>query len=134
MRPTEIEVAFVSIEVPVRYGTEDIPDDFPLRRGDMWRATVNIDTGQIQEWPKGKSGRLQMKVVDEGSYTLLAPDGSVIDSIEQNYCPNAMVPGRYGDYVGRYGDYVDLEINADGVVTNWPKHADVTDWPMFSPF
>lgn len=117
-RPVEIEVAFVRMELPVRYGEEDIPNDFPLREGDMWRATVCIDNGEIQEWPKGKAGELHMKVCDSGVYILLNHCGEELDRRE-DYVPNGLIPGEYGDYV-------ELEINEQGVITNWPKRPRLT--------
>jgi hypothetical protein len=116
-RPVEIEISHVLIKAPVRYEEEDIPNDFPLRKGDMWTAKVNIDTGQIEGWPKGKDGYLHMKVTDSGSYSLLRPDGTEAALLE-DYVPG-VVPGESGDYII-------LEINTDGVITNWPKKPDVS--------
>lgn len=117
-RPVEIEITHVRIEVAVRYDDEDIPYDFPLRDGDMWRGTVNIDTGEIKDWPIGASGRLSMKVCDEGSYYLLGPTGEVVGKRENNYVPHGVVPGEYGDYIK-------LEINDRGIITNWPVRINV---------
>lgn len=97
----DIEIAGVGIKVPVRYEEEDIPNDFPLRTGKKWEAFVHIDTGQIRDWPQGKSGRLQMKVCDEGSYYLYDRKGSWVAAIKDDYVPH-------------------------GVITNWPKHPDVS--------
>lgn len=109
---TEINVHAIRICVPVRYEEDDIPNDFPLRRGDVWEAVVEMDSGKIQDWPQGKSGRLAMKVCDEGVYTLLGAAGNELAKREQNYVPHGVVPGKYGDYI-------QLDINADGIVTNW---------------
>lgn len=51
LQPVEIEVSHILIAVAVRYEEEDIPNDFPLRDGDMWRGKVEIDTGKIEGWP-----------------------------------------------------------------------------------
>src|ERR1039457_3992065 len=95
---TEVDVATIRIQVAVRCDEEDIPNDFPLRKGDMWEATVDVDTGQIKDWPKGKSGDLQMKVCDSGTYTLFDREGKQL-SERQDYVPNGVVPGEYGDYI-----------------------------------
>jgi hypothetical protein len=116
-----IQIDYIRIEVPVRYDDEDIPYDFPLRENDTWHALINIDTGEVIGWPKGKSGDLHMKVCDEGTYTLTDAVGGIIAAIEQNYVPNGVVPGSYGDYI-------ELHINADGIITNWPKHPDVSEF------
>ena len=117
-KPVEVNIRWVNITVPVRYEDEDIPYDFPLRSNDVWRATVDIDTGRINDWPEGKSGRLQMKVTDCGVYTLRDEGNQVVAEIEQGYVPHGVVPGSFGDYI-------ELQINEQGVITNWPKHPDL---------
>lgn len=118
-QPTIIDITHIFIYVPVRYEEEDIPNNFPLRIGDVWAARVNIDTGKIDGWPQGKSGNLHMKVCDEGSYRLIDKYNGLVASIEQDYVPHGVVPGEGGDYI-------DLQIDTNGVITNWPKHPDVT--------
>lgn len=120
MRPTEIDVYAVRIAVAVRYEEEDIPNDFPLREGDVWRGTVELDTGRIIGWPAGRGGEMYMKVCDDGTYELLGKDLQSIAIIE-GYVPHGVVPGEYGDYIN-------LEINSDGIITNWPKNPDVSAW------
>ncbi len=114
----EIEVTAIRIEVAVKYDAEDIPYNFPLRKGNMWEATVDIDTGKIRDWPVGQTGDMYMKVCDNGTYALLGPDGKEIAKREGEYVPNDVVPGEWGDYI-------DLHIDANGVITNWPKNPDV---------
>lgn len=116
----EIEVSAIRISVAVRYEEEDIPNDFPMRKADTWTATVAIDTGKIEHWPKGKAGNLRMKVCDEGCYTLLDKDGVEI-KCRDGYVPHGIVPGEYGDYI-------DLKINSDGIITNWPKKPDISEF------
>jgi len=121
--PTTIEVniTHVLVNLPVRYDEEDIPNDFPLREGKMWNAKIEIDTGKIEGWPMGQVGEFYMKVVDEGTYRLLDDKGAVVASIEQNYVPHGVIPGEYGDYV-------DFDIDANGVITNWPKRPDIREF------
>jgi hypothetical protein len=117
----EVDIKTVLVQVPVRYGTEDIPSDFPLRIGDVWTARIGVDDGIIDSWPQGQSGRLQMKVCDEGTYKLLDEKGEEIAAIYQDYVPNGLISGEYGDYI-------DLIIDENGRVTNWPKR------PTFGAF
>lgn len=117
----EVELKHIEIEVNVRYGEEDMPNDFPFRKGDLWQVIVDIDSGKIVNWPVGVSGDVYMKVCDEGCYRLLDADGKTVLSIEQNYVPHGIVPGKYGDYI-------DLKINGDGVITNWPKKPNLDDF------
>lgn len=113
----EIEIAAIRIAVAVRYEEEDIPNEFPMRKGEMWEAVVEMDTGKIVGWPAGKSGDMYMKVCDNGTYTLIGKSGEAISIRESDYVPHGVVPGEYGDYV-------DLKINSDGIITNWPKQPD----------
>ena len=133
--PKEIEVTHILIDVPVEYGEEDIPNDFPLRlqmpplqrttalgkplTNDRWKARVNIDTGKIEGWPADAGAQeLYMKVNDAGTYTLL--DGVLmLKALDREYVPNGVVPGEWGDYI-------DLKIAADGTITNWPKKPDLS--------
>lgn len=118
MVETEVNITHVRISADVRYGDEQMPYDFPGRHGDIWEATVNIDTAQIEGWPKADAKRVHLKVVDGGTYTLL-DSGKVVATLENDYVPHGVVPGEYGDYLI-------LDINAHGVITNWPKCPDVS--------
>lgn len=119
IQPVEIDVSAVFIELPVRYDEEQIPNDFPLRIGNKWVAKVTIDNGQIQDWPGGEPRRLNLKVTDSGRYTLLNHANEMIGETRADYVPHGLIPGSYGDYV-------ELEIDANGYITNWPKTPDVS--------
>lgn len=110
----DIEVTGIRLEVPVRYGEEDIPNDFPFRDGDLWRATVDGATGRIKDWPAGVTAEFYMKVVDQGVYRLLGPDGVVVATIDQDYVPPC-IPGEWGDYI-------DFDIGPDGTVARWAAY------------
>jgi len=117
----EVDIKSVRVEVAIRYDEEDVPNDFPLREGDIWKATIDIETGKIEGWPAGITGHLNMKVCDEGSYYLLDQEGNTILSLEGDYVPNELVPGSYGDYI-------DLQINDQGFVTNWCRNPSIDDF------
>ena len=120
-------IVAVRIALPVKYGEEDMPNNFPYRHGDMWSVVINADTGQISNWPAGVAHKLHMKVTDGGTYELLNIDGRVVLAIEENYVPHGVIPGEYGDYVI-------LDIGPDGVIRNWPKRFDLSrdPWPGMS--
>jgi len=118
MVPKEIEIDAIRIQVDVRYEEEDMPNDFPFRRGDIWDVTVNLDTGEIQGWPKGKEAKLYMKVTDCGCYHLMS-HGAIVAERNEEYVPHGVVPGEYGDYI-------DFKINGDGIITNWPKRPNLS--------
>jgi hypothetical protein len=110
----EVDIKFVKVDVAVRYDEEDIPNDFPFRKGDMWSATIDIDAGKVLDWPKGQKGNLKMKICDQGSYYLLDVDGNILLSRENDYVPNELLPPYNG-----CGDYLELHIDENGTITNW---------------
>lgn len=110
---TKIEAVAIKCEMAVRYEEEDIPNEFPLRNGDMWVGVIDIETGIIRNWPAGKSGRMHMKVCDEGTYSLLGENDRVLASYE-GYVPDC-IPGSYGDYV-------EFNIDENGKIENWEKY------------
>lgn len=114
--PTEVEISSVFIDLPVRFGDDDMDYDAPLRSGDSWCAEIDIDSGTIINWPLGKTLDLYLKVVDMGCYFLYDDNGHTVASIEGDYVPHGLIPGDWGDC-----DYVSLKINEHGQITNWPK-------------
>ena len=118
-----MDVAYLYIDIPVRYGEEDIPHDFPFRDDqDRWKVHVDLESKKIVDWPQGKSGLLSMKVCDEGTYRLLDEKKNLIAEIVEDYVPNGFIPGEYGDYI-------ELDIAADGTIENWLENPDA--WQFF---
>lgn len=112
-RVVEEEIASVEVEAAVRYGEEDMPSDYPGRSGDLWRVSINPDTGQIANWPKGVAPRdIHMNVCDGGTYTLRGASGEEVGQIDCDYVPSGF-PGEH------YGDYLIFDIDAEGRITNW---------------
>ena len=115
LKPTEIEVDAIRCVLDVRYGEEDMPADYPHRRDNVWDVTIDLETGQIRDWPKGVEPLdLGMKVTDCGNYYLLSGKTPVA-CLEDDYVPRC-VPGQYGDYV-------DFKIDEHGRITNWDADA-----------
>lgn len=117
----ETEVKFVEIEAAVRYDEEDMPNDAPMRKGDLWKALIDVDQKKIIDWPQGQALSFYMKVCDQGSYRLYDENRNMIASIENDYVPNNLLPGEYGDYL-------DLEIDEEGRIANWLSDANLTDF------
>ena len=117
----QVNVQYIKLSIPVRYEDEDMPYDFPLRNGDVWEAIINLDNNQIENWPQGKSGSFSTKVCDEGTYTLLDENKNVIAEIKENYVPNKVIPGKYGDYVN-------MNIDETGKVINMPNPLDFSSF------
>ena len=117
---TEIEVTLIGMDLAVRYGEEDIPNDFPGRQGDTLSLTVEIDTGRIRAFPEDREADIYMKVTDGGTYRIHSPDGTMLKELVNEYVPHGLVPGEYGDYV-------DFKIKG-GIITNWPKRPSLRDF------
>lgn len=117
---TEIEATDIEMILAVRYGEEDIPNDFPGRDGDTLSLTVEIDTGRIRAFPEDREANINMKVTDCGAYRIYGPDGKLLKELVNEYVPHGLVPGEYGDYVN-------FQIKG-GVITNWPKRPNLKDF------
>ncbi len=120
MIETEIEVKEIEMKLAVRYEEEDIPNDFPGRKGDMLTLSVDVDTGEIADFPQDLDFDLNMKVRDQGTYRLYSPDGTMLKELVNEYVPHGVVPGEYGDYVW-------FKIS-NGKIENWPKHPNLKDF------
>lgn len=96
-----------------------MPTDFPLFKNSVWTAVVDVDSGRIENWPIGDSRTMHIKVCDAGTYSLFDETGAEVVSYS-GYVPN-IVPGSYGDYI-------ELEIDENGVITNWNPKADIDDF------
>lgn len=122
----EVDIKDVLISVAPRYVGDDEDDDMPSsfyglnESNTLWNITVDIDTGAIQGWPKGETGDVHIKVCDAGVYSLLDADGEEVAKIA-GYVPHGVVPGSYGDYI-------EMKIDGNGVITNWPKAPDISDF------
>ena len=72
----EFEVETLLIDANVRYWedatvngvSDDDGDLIPCREGDSWRPIINIDSGLITNWEKGKDASIHYKVCDDGEY------------------------------------------------------------------
>lgn len=118
--PNTIEdIRLLSISAAVNYGEEEIPNDFPGREGDVWNAEIDLDSRKLLNWPAGRVEKIHLTVKDCGSYSLISNSGRVVLSLDQEYVPHGVVPGKYGDTI-------ELDIAADGTVKNWPRIPDIS--------
>lgn len=95
--------------LPVKYDDEDMPYDFPFRRGEIWDVTIDLNSRKIRNW-NGPAIELSMKVTDGGCYYLLSGVNQVA-GIEADYVPEC-IPQRYGDYI-------EFTILEDGTLDGW---------------
>ena len=76
----------------------------------FWEVNIDIDKGQIIDWPQGTTASLHYKVCDEGSYALHDENDKLIDEIN-DYVPRIMCPKEEG-----YGDYIIMDIDENGFI------------------
>ena len=114
---------YIAIEVQLRDDAQVDDDGYklPFCNNDMWSGTLNPESNRIIGWPEGEEWNVYDKVGDSGFYYLLDENQDVIASIEGDYVPNKCIPGKYGDYI-------DLEISAEGVVTNMIRNPDFSEF------
>ena len=120
IKQSRVDVKSVLINVSPRHLDEE-EKLVPLLRGDSWEVVVDLDSGKIRNWPKGEEREYYWKICDGGSYHLLDVSDDIALSIINNYVPNNLLPGDYGDYL-------DLKINGDGVITNWLSNPTAEDF------
>jgi len=118
----EVDVKRLTIDVPVNYEEEDIPNNFPFRRDDRWVVSIDLDEHRIDNWPReyGPTS-IFMKVGCQGVYDLFNEDGEALVRKENDYVPNELLTGEYMDYIN-------FKIDENGVITN------SKDKPNFSDF
>ena len=122
-KPVELEIHTVRIEVELHDDvSESLPNHLFNDDGEL-DLLIEVDTGKVVSWQGSEPVNIYDKVRDNGVYTLFGTDGLEVGKIDNYYVPNDLIPGDYGDYIN-------LEINADGVITNWPKYPNVL---QFSP-
>ena len=103
-------------------------EDFvpPMLNADSMRLEITIDIkeGRLVEWNKENGYlRMQAKVMDGGTYTLLDTGKKPIWQI-RGYVPNRLIPSF--EIEGDHGDYIELQINEDGTIANWNKEIDLS--------
>ena len=90
-------------------GVEDTNGDLmPCIVNGSWCPEINVNTGQILNWEKGKEANIHYKVCDDGDYMLLDDRGFEIAS-NDSYVIDCLCPKEQG-----YGDYVIMDIDSDG--------------------
>lgn len=126
-QPVDIVAKTILVNVPIYYGTEDVPNDLPLRRTpdaldcnqkhDRWSFRVFVDTGVIDDWPIGKTANVEMKVCDGGIYTLvheILPFRAVYTKRIEDYIPRCLPDGG--------GDVINIKVDENGVIDQWHKY------------
>lgn len=81
-----------------------------------WQPVIDLETGIIVGWPLGTVAKVNYKVRDEGTYTLLSDDGKAIVRFR------SYVPACLGD---KFNDYICMGIDANGKIANF--HFTISD-------
>ena len=93
----------------------------PFRVRDLWCPEIDIETGTILNWVPGVKADIHFKVCDAGSYYLLDGEGKTVLKIENDYVPNSLAPGSYGDYI-------EMQVDTTGKIVNWPHKISFEDF------
>jgi hypothetical protein len=86
----------------------------PLKVGDLWKPSIELETGRVLEWPQGTTADIHYKVCDQGEYWLGDAEGNRL-KWKGAYVPNDLL--AIGD--NGYGDYIILKISAEGIIEGW---------------
>ena len=132
--PTTVEFSPVRLIVSalVRYwedtyvnGQEDTEGTLiPLREGDRWNITIELESGRVLNWPQGTDAETHYKVCDAGEYWLEDAEGKRAEWAG-HYVPDDLLSGGNG-----YGDYIILRISKDGIIEDWKPIFDPSDWTL----
>lgn len=126
----EFEVKYLAVSANVRYWEDAIINGessecgefVPFKQGDMWIPVIDIDTGEVTEWPKGAVGDFHFKVCDAGEYSLYTEEFEKIASID-GYVPDGLCHGGQG-----YGDYIIFKVNQDGFIEGYRNNINLDEW------
>lgn len=118
------EVKYLEVSAGVRYwedasinGSPDVDGNIPLRKGDNWQPIIELEKGQVLDWPSDIEAKIHYKVCDDGEYWLLNEEKKRIAKWKSYYVPEKFLcVDSYG-----FGDYIIFEIDKEGKIINWKK-------------
>ncbi len=127
----EIDLAGVECWIHPRHwstseinGVEDDDDNpqMPLIQEHLgekaWHIIVNLDTGQICNWPQGTKASIHYKSVDENYIHILDDRLGIVKEYE-GYVPNFLCPKEEG-----WGDNVLMDIDENGFIQDFNNNLD----------
>ena len=79
-----------------------------------WQLDIDLKELKIVDWPIGTTARPFYKVCDDGTYYLLDENKNVLDK-KDCYVPEFLSYLEYG-----YGDYIDMAIDENGYLIEFP--------------
>jgi hypothetical protein len=117
--PQEFEIKTLLIDAEVRYWEDSIVDGInddgghliPCRNGNRWQPIIDIKTGRIINWEKGKAAEIYYQVCDDGEYWLQDASGKKIVQARGYYVPNFLSADDE--------DYIEFTVDGDGFIQGW---------------
>lgn len=115
----EVDIKTLEVHAGVRYwedsevnGKEDTNGDLiPCRNGEYWEPIINVDSGIITNWEKGKTADIHYNVCDDGVYTLKDINGETIFHRDDMYVPECLSGGD--------SDYIIMVVDENGKIEDW---------------
>lgn len=83
-----------------------------------WHIIINLDNGQIGNWPKDTTASIHYKSCDD-NYIDILDDQLGIVKYYTGYVPNFLCPKENG-----YGDYVIMDIDENGFIQGFNNNLD----------
>lgn len=117
-----VNLKTIHVKAEVRYWedayvngvSDDEGDLIPCRDGDFWCPEIDIDSGVILNWEKGKTAKVHYKVCDCCGWDIKDEEGNIVASVDDDYVPNTLSPADSG-----YGDYIIMNIDENGKIDRW---------------
>lgn len=119
----EVTLTTIEVRAGVRYwedsyinGESDTEngDNIPCKDGVYWCPVIDIETGVITNWEKGKTAEVHYKVVDCCSWMINSENDGCVSMVEDDYVPSILCPEEPG-----YGDYIIMNIDENGIIYKW---------------
>lgn len=131
----EIEIAFAECRIYARYwqdayvnGVKDDAENPKMpfveeHNGEKeWHIKINLDNGQICNWPQGTTAKVHYKSCDCNEVQILDRQLGIIKDYD-GYVPTFLCPEGNG-----FGDYVIMNIDENGFIQNFnPVLDDIFD-------
>jgi len=118
----DFEVKTLLIDAGVRYwedasvnGVADETGDLiSCRVGDRWKPIIDIETGIIINWEKGKEANIHYKICGDGEYWLRDENDIPLVKAKGYYVPEFLSIDDSG-----FGDYIIMKVDKEGLINNW---------------
>lgn len=87
----------------------------------LWCLEINVENGQILNWPKGNTAKVHYKVCDCCGMTFFVRNEEYCNNEDKNcgYVPDFLDRSEDKD---SYGDYIIIEIDENGMIKNWSEN------------